>query len=59
MPSFDYVRDTIEGRYATALGTTELAEESAAGRSADEQFEAREKAAKERLEQLRRSLGEQ
>jgi hypothetical protein len=57
VPSFDFVRDRIEGRYATALGTTELSEESAAGRSWAEQEKDHDAAARERLEQIRRSLG--
>ena len=57
VPSFDFVRDRIEGRYATALGTTELSEESAAGRSLAEQEKDHDAAARERLEQIRRSLG--
>jgi len=56
VPTFDFVRDRIEGRYATALGTTELAEESATGRSVAQQ-EDRDKAARERLEEIRRSMG--
>jgi len=57
VPSFDFVRDRIEGRYATALGTTELSEESAAGRSLADQEKDHDAAARERLEQIRRSLG--
>jgi hypothetical protein len=57
VPSFDFVRDKIEGRYATALGTTELSEETAAGRSLAEQEKDHDAAARERLEQIRRSLG--
>jgi phage shock protein A len=56
VPTFDFVRDRIEGRYATALGSTELAEESAAGRSVAQQQEDRDAAARERLEQIRKSL---
>jgi phage shock protein A len=56
VPTFDFVRDRIEGRYATAMGTTELAEDSAAGRSLAQQQEDRDKAARERLEQIRRSM---
>ena len=56
VPSFDFVRDRIEGRYATALGTTELSEESAAGRSLAEQEKDHDAAARERLEQIRRSM---
>jgi hypothetical protein len=56
VPTFDFVRDRIEGRYATALGSTELAEESTAGRSLAQQQEDRDTAARERLEQIRKSL---
>jgi phage shock protein A len=56
VPTFDFVRDRIEGRYATAMGSTELAEESTAGRSLAQQEEDREAAARERLEQIRKSL---
>ncbi|GAA0937008.1 hypothetical protein [Pseudonocardia zijingensis] len=57
VPSLDYVRDKIEGRYATSLGATELAEGTAAGRSLEEQEAERAAAAKAKLEELRRSLG--
>ena len=57
VPSLDHVRDKIESRYATALGVTELAEGTAAGRSVEEQEAARAAAAKTKLEELRRSLG--
>ena len=56
VPTFEHVRDKIEGRYATALGGTELAEESATGRSIAEQQADRDAAARERLEQIRRSV---
>ena len=58
VPTFDFVRDRIENRYGTALGTTELAEDSAAGRSVAQQQEDRDKAARERLEEIRRSMGD-
>ena len=57
VPTFEHVRDKIEGRYATALGSTELAEESEAGRTVAEQEADRDAAARERLEQIRRSIG--
>ncbi|GAA5140974.1 hypothetical protein [Pseudonocardia adelaidensis] len=57
VPSLEYVRDKIEGRYATSLGATELAEGTAAGRSVEEQEAERAAAAKAKLEELRRSLG--
>ena len=56
VPTFDFVRDRIEERYATAVGTTELAEGTTAGRSLAQQEEDRDAAARERLEQIRRSL---
>ena len=60
VPTFEHVRDKIEGRYATAVGGIELAEESAAGRSIAQQQADRDAAARERLEQIRRSVrGEQ
>jgi hypothetical protein len=57
VPSMDYVRDKIEGRYATSLGASELAESTAAGRTVEEQEAERAAAAKARLEEIRRSLG--
>jgi hypothetical protein len=57
VPTFDFVRDRIEGRYATAVGSTELADESATGRTVAQQQEDRDAKARERLEQIRRSLG--
>jgi hypothetical protein len=69
VPSLDYVRNKIEGRYGTALGTTELAEAAAAREAAhraeaedraavtaEEQRVAREQAAKDRLDEIRRSI---
>jgi phage shock protein A len=57
IPSLDHVRDKIESRYATAIGATELAEESAAGRDVADQEEERKRAAAAKLEEIRRSLG--
>ena len=57
VPTLDYVRDKIEGRWATSVGTAELAEESAAGRDIAEQEAERAKKAKEKLDEIRRSLG--
>ena len=57
VPTFDFVRDKIESRYATAAGSTELAEESAAGRTVAQQQEDRDAKARERLEEIRRSMG--
>jgi phage shock protein A len=57
VPTFDHVRDKIEGRYATSLGATELAEGTAPARSLEEQQAEREKAAQAKLDEIRRSLG--
>ncbi|HKS47063.1 MAG TPA: hypothetical protein VJT49_18520 [Amycolatopsis sp.] len=52
VPGFDYVRDRIENRFATALGSSELAGEA----SVDEKLAERDKAARDKLEEIRRSL---
>jgi phage shock protein A len=57
VPSLDYVRDKIEGRYATSIGAAELAEGTAAGRDVEQQEAERAAAAKAKLEEIRRSLG--
>src|SRR5512139_1699941 len=60
VPTFDYVRDRIENRIATASGAGELAEQSPQGASLDEQLAERERAGRERLDRIRRSMrGEQ
>lgn len=56
VPSLDFVRDKIEGRYAKSLGSTELAQETPEARSFEEQAAQRAEAAKEKLEAIRRSL---
>lgn len=56
VPTFEHVRDKIEGRYATALGSTELAEDSQAGRSIAQEQANRDAAARKRLEEIRRSV---
>lgn len=56
-PSLDYVRDKIEGRYATSLGAGELAEDTDRVRDADKQQAERERKAADRLAEIRRSLG--
>lgn len=56
VPTFESVREKIETRYGTALGAQELAADTPEGRTAEEQFEARQKAAAERLEQIRSSM---
>lgn len=56
VPSFESVRDQIEARYATAQGAAELDAESPEGRSVDEQYDERQRAAAERLAQIRESM---
>lgn len=69
VPSLDYVRDKIEGRFATASGSAELAqaeaERSAIARAAaqqqaaitaEQQRAAREQAGRDKLEEIRRQL---
>ncbi|MGQ4599962.1 PspA/IM30 family protein [Nocardia sp. R6R-6] len=56
VPTFESVRDKVEQRFGTAQGMGELDRRTPAGRSVDEQWEAREKAARERLDRIRKSL---
>jgi len=56
VPTFDGVREKIEARYGTALGATELAEDTTEGRTASQQFDARHKAAEEKLAEIRASM---
>ena len=56
VPTFDYAREKIETRYGTAIGASELAAETPEGRSVEEQYEARQRAAAEKLEQIRASM---
>lgn len=56
VPTLDSVREKIETRYGTALGSAELDAETPEGRSAEEQYEARQKAAHDKLEEIRASM---
>jgi hypothetical protein len=56
VPTFESVREKIETRYGTAIGATELAAETPEGRSVEEQYEERQRAAAQRLEQIRKSM---
>lgn len=58
VPTFESVREKIESRYGTAIGAAELAAETPEGRSLDEQYDARQKAAAERLARIRESMRE-
>ncbi|NMD54260.1 MULTISPECIES: hypothetical protein [Tsukamurella] len=57
VPTFDHIRDKIERRTTTALGAEELAHGTTAGQDAERAFAEREKAAKAKLEEIRRSMG--
>jgi hypothetical protein len=56
VPTLDYVRDKIEGRWGTAMGRTELAEGSQAGRQQQEAADERARLAQEKLAELRRQV---
>lgn len=56
VPTMDYVRDKIEGRYGTALGSTELAEATGAAEQQRNAVAERERLAKEKLAELRRQV---
>jgi phage shock protein A len=56
VPTFDSVREKIETRYGTSIGAAELAAESPEGRTVEEQYDARQRAAAERLEEIRKSM---
>jgi phage shock protein A len=55
-PSLDEVRDKIEKRYATALGSADLAKNSVQGRMLEVQQSTVNMAGSNRLEQIRASL---
>ncbi|AKC39004.1 phage shock protein A (IM30) [Mycolicibacterium phlei] len=59
VPTFESVREKIETRSGTAAGSAELDAESEEGRALEEQFEARNRAAAERIEEIRRSMREE
>jgi len=58
VPTFESVREKIETRYATSIGAAELDSESPEGRSVEEQYEARQHAAADRIAHIRKSMGE-
>jgi phage shock protein A len=57
VPTFESVREKIDTRYGTAIGAAELDAESPQGRTVEEQYDARQRAAAERLAQIRESMG--
>ncbi|ETZ97683.1 hypothetical protein I546_7063 [Mycobacterium kansasii 732] len=56
VPTFESVREKIESRYATAMGAAELDADTTQGRSVEEQYEKRQRAAAERLARIRESM---
>lgn len=56
VPTFDAVREKIETRYQTSVGAQELDAETPEGRSVEKQYEDRQRAAADRLEQIRASM---
>jgi hypothetical protein len=56
VPTFESVREKIETRYGTAIGGSELAADTAEGRTVEEQYDARQRAAAERLAEIRKSM---
>lgn len=56
VPTFESVREKIQTRYGTAIGASELAAETPEGRAVEEQYDERQRAAAERLQQIRESM---
>ncbi|MBB5802070.1 phage shock protein A [Saccharothrix ecbatanensis] len=56
VPTFEHVRDRIESRVATGIGTEELAEATPEAKAVEDQFEARRQAGLDKLEEIRRSM---
>ena len=56
VPTLEGLREKIEARYGTALGATELAEETPECRSAADRYDAMQKAAAEKLDEIRASM---
>jgi phage shock protein A len=56
VPTFESVREKIERRFETSIGAQELDSETPEGRSVEKDFEDRQRAAADRLEQIRASM---
>jgi phage shock protein A len=56
VPTFESVREKIEARYATAVGGSELDAETPEGQAVEEQYEERQRAAAERLAEIREAM---
>lgn len=53
IPTFDYVRDKIEGRQATGDAAAELVGDP---KGTDQQFEERERAGRDKLAEIRKAM---
>jgi phage shock protein A len=58
VPTFESVREKIETRYGTAIGAAELDADTPEGRTVEEMYDARQRAAADRLAQIRESMKE-
>jgi phage shock protein A len=56
VPNFDYVRDRIESRFHTSAASTDLAGDAPQVTSVEEQLAERERAGRDKLEEIRRSM---
>lgn len=56
VPTFESVREKVEARYRTSIGAAELDAESQTGRTVQEQYRERQRAAAQRLVQIRESM---
>ncbi|MBV9088688.1 MAG: hypothetical protein JO044_02105 [Mycobacteriaceae bacterium] len=56
VPTFEAVREKIETRYGTALGSAELDAQTPEGQAVEEQYRERQRAAAERLASIRESM---
>lgn len=56
VPTFESVREKIERRYETSIGSAELDAETPEGRDVEDRYEARQRAAADRLAQIRESM---
>lgn len=56
VPTFDSVREKIENRFQTSIGAQELDAETPEGRTVEKQYQDRQRAAADRLKQIRASM---
>ncbi|GFG84794.1 hypothetical protein MALGJ_14700 [Mycolicibacter algericus] len=56
VPTFESVREKIENRFETSIGAQELDAETPEGRTVEKQYQDRQRAAADRLEQIRASM---